>query len=62
MSSLARESWSINGGDKMGLRVAYGMLTVTVETDCGKQSLAEVRLEVLAQLFAWKKGGVEDTD
>ena len=44
------------------LRVSYDMLTVVVEVDCGKQSLARVRLEVLIQLFMWKKGGVEDTE
>ena len=44
------------------LRGAYGMLVFVAEAKRGKQYLARVGLEVLGQLFTWKKGGVEDPD
>ena len=47
-------------GTRLELGVSYDMLTVVVEEDFGKQSLGRVGLEVLIQLFMWKKGGVED--
>ena len=49
-------------GIRQELRVSYDMVVLAVEVKRGKLCWARVGLEVLVQMFTWKKGGVEDTE